>query len=85
MGKNCQSCGMPMKRDPMGGGSNIDGSKSADYCSLCYENGQFFHPEFTVGDMQKFCIEKMTECKIPKFVAWLFTRGIPKLKRWSSG
>jgi len=22
--KNCQSCGMPMKKDPAGGGTNVD-------------------------------------------------------------
>ncbi len=73
-----------MKRDPEGGGSNSDGSKSTDYCSLCYDKGGFTQPDFSVEDMQQFCMEKITECKIPKFLAWLFTRGIPKLKRWSA-
>jgi len=31
--KNCQSCGMPLKRDEKGGGTNADGSKSVMYCS----------------------------------------------------
>ena len=31
--KNCQSCGMPMARDPEGGGTEADGSKSAKFCS----------------------------------------------------
>jgi len=31
--KNCQSCGMPMKKDTMGGGTNADGSKNEMYCS----------------------------------------------------
>ncbi|MEZ5145910.1 MAG: zinc ribbon domain-containing protein [Bacteroidales bacterium] len=26
--KNCQSCGMPLKRDEKGGGTNADGSKT---------------------------------------------------------
>ena len=26
--KNCQSCGMPLRRDEKGGGTNADGSKS---------------------------------------------------------
>ena len=30
--KNCQSCGMPLSRDPNGGGTNADGSASAMYC-----------------------------------------------------
>jgi len=32
--------------------------------------------------MQSFCIQKMKEQGMPKFVAWIFTRGIPKLERW---
>ena len=83
MNKVCQSCGMPMNKDPQGGGSNFDGSKSTEYCSLCYQHGKFLQPAFTARDMQKFCIEKMADCKMPKLVAWIFTRKIPKLRRWS--
>ncbi|MBT4838837.1 MAG: hypothetical protein HON94_15985 [Methylococcales bacterium] len=74
---------MPMKRDPDGGGTMADGTKSIEYCSLCFKNGEFLQVGLTATEMQDFCIEKMTECKVPKFIAWLFTRGIPKLKRWS--
>jgi hypothetical protein len=37
----CQSCGMPMDKDPAGGGTNPDGSKTLKYCSFCYQNGEF--------------------------------------------
>jgi len=84
MSKSCQSCGMPMKKDPQGGGSNADGSKNNEYCSLCYESGEFTQPDFTAEDMQRFCVEKISECGIPRFVARLFTRNIPKLHRWSA-
>ena len=80
MSKSCQSCGMPIKKDPQGGGTNLDGSKNIEYCSLCYQNGEFTQPDFTTEDMQGFCIKKISECGIPKFVAWLYTKGIPKLK-----
>ena len=39
--KLCQSCGIPLKKDKMGGGTNIDGSKSILYCSYCYVHGRF--------------------------------------------
>ena len=84
MGKFCQSCGMPMKRDPQNGGTNSDGSKNSDYCSYCYKDGVFTSPEIdTPQKMQQFCIKKMKEMGMPGFVAWFFTRSIPKLKRWS--
>lgn len=83
MNKFCQSCGMPMKKDPGNGGTNADGTKNAEYCSYCYQNGAFTSPEIgTAADMQKFCIGKLKEMGMPGFVAWLLTRNIPRLKRW---
>ena len=81
--KFCQSCGMPLKKDPENGGTEKDGSKSQKYCSYCYRDGEFLSLEIdTPEKMQEFCIEKMKEQGIPGFVAWIFTRGIPKLERW---
>ena len=74
---------MPLKRDPQGGGTNADGSKSVMYCSRCYENGAFTRPDCTVTEMQELVKGKMREMGFPGFLAGLFTRNIPKLKRWS--
>lgn len=83
--KFCQSCGMPMKQDPNGGGTNKDGSKNEKYCSYCYKDGKFTAPHIkTAKEMQEFCIKIMSEKGMPKFMAWLFTRGIPKLERWQN-
>jgi len=80
--KNCQSCGMPLKNDPNGGGTNADGSKSTMYCSYCWQNGAFTGPaDMTVQQMQTFCIGKLKEKGIPKPIGWLLTRGLPKLER----
>ncbi|TNE56019.1 MAG: hypothetical protein EP344_12980 [Bacteroidetes bacterium] len=80
--KNCQSCGMPLKRDPMGGGTEADGSKSLMYCSHCYVNGQFTQPDYTAGQMQEFVTNRLREMGFPGFLARLFSRNIPKLERW---
>ncbi len=80
--KNCQSCGMPMKQDPMGGSTNSDKSKNLMYCSYCYQDGKFTQPEMTADEMKAFVKEKLIEMKIPKFLTGLFTMGIPKLERW---
>ncbi len=82
--KICQSCGMPLKQDPKQGGTNKDGSKSEKYCSYCYQQGKFMDSFQTPQEMQKLCIEKMTEQGTPKFLAWLFTRITPRLERWQS-
>ncbi len=84
MGANCQSCGMPLSKDSLGGGSEADGSRSTTYCSLCYEKGEFLHPGFTVEEMQALCVTELKKKGMPAIMAWLFTRGIPKLGRWAT-
>lgn len=80
--KNCQSCGMPLKRDEKGGGTNADGSKSNMYCSHCYENGTFTLPDITLEQMKERVKNKLREFGFPGFLAGLFTRNIHKLERW---
>jgi len=82
MSGKCQSCGMPLSKDPAGGGTEADGTKSEKYCSFCYVDGRFMHPEFTAAEMQDFCVRQLQKKGMPKIVAWMFTRGIPKLERW---
>ena len=58
-------------------------SSGFGYCSYCFRNGAFTSPESrTAADMQRFCIGKLNEKGMPAFMAWLFTRSIPRLKRW---
>ena len=80
--KNCQSCGMPLNSDEKGGGTEADGKKSSMYCSHCFENGKFTSQNITVDEMREKVISKMTEMKIPKFMAKLFAKNIHKLERW---
>jgi len=82
--KACQSCAMPWKHDPQGSGTEADGTKSAMYCSYCYQNGEFTDNFKTAKEMQDFAYEKLREAKFPRIIAWLFTRGIPKLERWKT-
>ena len=80
--KHCQSCGMPLKRDEQGGGTNADGTKSRVYCSHCYEQGKYVLPDITVNQMQRRVREKPVEFGMPGFLTGFFIRGIPKLERW---
>ncbi len=82
--KNCQSCGMPLKKSPNGGGTNRDGSISKMYCGFCYENGKFKQPDINAQEMQHFVKLKMKEMGFPGFLAGLFSKGIPKLERWKN-
>lgn len=81
--KNCQSCGMPLSKDPQGGGSEANGSKSTMYCSHCYQQGTFTSPDMTANQMIDLVNGKMKEMHIPGFLAYFMTKNIPKLKRWA--
>jgi hypothetical protein len=37
-----------------------------------------------VKQMQDFCVEQLRKKGMPRLMAWLFTRGIPRLERWKS-
>ena len=77
----CQSCGMPLSKDPAQGGSEKDGSKSLKYCSYCYSEGAFLF-EGDIKEFQENTRLKMIESGNSKFIAWLFTRGVSRLERW---
>lgn len=81
--KICQSCGMPLKKDPQGGGTNQDGTINFNYCGYCFQKGEFTY-KGTVKEFQEFCRKKMIENGQNRFVAWLFTRGMKRLNRWKN-
>ena len=82
--KFCQSCGMPFKQDPGKGGTEKDGAKSTKYCSYCYKDGEFFLASeiSSAHEMQAMCVKKMKEQGMNGLLAWVLTRGIPRLERW---
>ena len=83
MNNFCQSCGMPMRKDPQGGGTDADGSRNATYCSYCYQKGAFLFTG-TVQEFQEVCRKIMVEKGMSRFLAWLFTRGMKRLQRWKT-
>lgn len=66
----------------MGGGTNADGSCSSEYCSFCYQNGEFVNPDMTIDGMRALIIEKLGEKGYPRFIARFFGIGLDRLKRW---
>lgn len=79
----CQSCGMPLSKDPQGGGTNADGSLSEKYCSYCYADGKFKF-NGTVKEFQEHCRQQMIAGGHSGFMAWLFSRGLKRLERWKT-
>lgn len=75
--KICQSCAMPMNKDK---GTN----ELSKYCSLCYDNGKFVHPDITLNEMKELVIDKMVEMKMPRWMGKLYVKKIDKLDRWKN-
>ena len=50
--------------DAKGGGTEADGSLSQEYCSHCYQNGQFTMPNMTMTEMQSAVEGKLKEMGI---------------------
>jgi hypothetical protein len=78
----CQSCGMPMVKEE-DFGTNADGSKMQEYCTYCFQKG-----DFTMSGTLEQMIEKLvsmhdqmglTEEEARKMA----NENLPKLKRWA--
>ena len=81
--KQCQSCGMPLKKDKNGGGSEKNGTINKMYCSSCYQNGEFTRPNITLQEMQKIVDDVLkNEMKWWKIFRWLAVAQISQLERW---
>lgn len=78
----CQSCAMPFATlDDFG--TDSDGSRSREYCALCYEQGAF-KGDFTLQEMVQISALGMAEAMgTPEETAREMLAGIlPNLKRW---
>ena len=79
--KLCQSCAMPMADESVLG-TEKDGSKSADYCSYCYENGAFTY-EASMEEMIDQCVPHMVgEVYTEESARAMMEKTLPELKRW---
>ena len=79
----CESCGIPMHKSP-GGGTESDGKTlSIRYCSLCYSDGEFFFKGTDAKEFQAMVVNEMTKNGWWRPLAWLLSREIPRLPRWS--
>lgn len=80
----CQSCGIPFNEEHRAKGliaKETDGS-DAIYCTLCYKDGGFTHPDMTAQDM----IDLSVQAIAPQFgegaARKMMEDLIPTLSRW---
>lgn len=79
----CQSCGMPLDKDPNKGGTNQDESKSGKYCSFCFQSGKFIDEGITLEQKMAKNIQIAVNMGMPKEKAQQMAESIlPKLERW---
>jgi hypothetical protein len=80
-GTICQSCSMPMeKKEDFG--TNADGSQSNEYCTYCFQNGNFAQPGATMEQVIEKSVEAMKQMKMPETLIEQTKKTIPTLKRW---
>ncbi len=82
--QQCQSCGMPLDKDPQGGGTEKDGSKSTMYCSLCYKDGELIGKDCTLDQMKAIVDQAMKKQGFGWFMRKMALWQLPKLGRWKN-
>jgi hypothetical protein len=84
--KICQSCGMPLDKDPNKGGTNSDGSKSEKYCSFCYTGGKFTDEGISLNEkIEKNIQIAVARLNIPESKAREMAESqLSNLDRWKS-
>lgn len=58
--KTCQSCGLPMSERDDNVGTNFDGTLSSEYCSYCFDLGEFT-VDCTLDEMVDSCVPIILE------------------------
>lgn len=73
--KNCESCLMPLAKDPSVSGSD-------KYCSYCFKDGKLCYEGNDVNEFKKVCYESMIKNGTGKFKAKFFTWLVGFAPRW---
>jgi hypothetical protein len=80
--KICQSCGMPLQKEE-DYGTNVDGSKSEEYCFHCFQNGKFLDEGITLREKIDKNVKFAVQMGISEDEAGKMASSVlPKLKRW---
>jgi|WetSurMetagenome_2_1015567.scaffolds.fasta_scaffold00353_23 hypothetical protein len=79
----CQSCGMPIAKSE-DFGTNMDNSRNQEYCTYCFQKGNFTWPNATLDQFVGKLVSMhdqmgMTEEEARKMAS----ENLPKLKRWA--
>ena len=83
--RQCQSCGMPLQTAEACDcrGTEVDGSRSEEWCSLCYRGGAFIDPDCPLEQMQAIVEAALRERGSNRAFRWMARKQIPTLARWA--
>ena len=63
-------------------GTEADGSKSDEWCSLCYWDGAFVNPDCTLPTMIDIVDKALIDNGSGRVFRWMARRQVPRLARW---
>ena len=73
--QKCESCLMPLAKDP-----GVSGSDK--YCSYCFQNGKLVYEGNDVNEFKKLCYQGMVDKGMGKMKAKFFTWMVGFAPRW---
>lgn len=79
MKKFCQSCGMPLEENVLG--TNVDQTKSQEYCRYCYEEGKFMQ-DCTMEEMIEHCADLVEEFNKDSDVKFTREEAVQQMKQF---
>lgn len=84
MAKQCQSCGMPLHTKQAGDcrALEADGTRSENWCTLCYQDGAFINPDCTLDEMLAIVDKALRENGSNRVFRWMAAKQVPTLERW---
>ena len=82
--KVCQCCAMPLGDTDEWMGTNADGSKNAEFCTYCYQNGEVLF-KGTMEEMIEICVPHMVTANpgtSAEAARAMMMEILPSLKHW---
>ena len=75
---------MPLQTEKAGDcrGTEVDGSKSEKWCSLCYVGGKFVDPNCSLQEMTELVESVLKRDGASFILRKMAKRQLPRLERW---
>lgn len=65
-------------------GTEMDGTRSREYCTYCYRDGAFINPDMTLAEMKIRVKSQMEKMKMNTGIIEVTLNSLRSLKRWKA-